>query len=886
MFRRLLLLALIPCSSCADPPMDLTSDSAPLVTEGPRPKPLFAPDLRWIDGGTIINHAYVQPTRATYDGRIAFESETQAKFGRRCFRVIRPEVLTGHLSQSVVELASPLAERFCLPVSTFHGSTAAGLLGIQGAVCDAAATQPAGRVDPLTSNRQPQPCAANPAADCYRVTTITHFEATAGPPNEVWSREFEITVTNPKTPTARITAVTPLGVPQKSLQGGTIIEPVLSGDGRLFVYHDGRTIKYAVSPPSGGFAPCDARGFKPARSISHMFWDPDMAPYGIARFQLRDSENRLIADDAEVGGAYPWIDRNGSNLFITTGGNSLYYMNAAGVIKSRYPVLTAPVPGASPNPPTNLTEIRAIGDVGGRNGIMVMGLWTQGKMVVLDNRINNSDLAILDVNPAIHDRNLDLYASTPGGTRIGASNSFFINSLENVLNHDPDLRPITPRDVVWQVAATTGTAEVAFDDFLLKRMLIFSPMNPTVANTAPALHSRDYVDGFRNTGQFRGEGFLDTPHVQNAAATTYWTLPSFGSLLGGARVEPVAAGGVTAKGIHLDGLDDRIEYPIPAQSASRATDMATSAWMYSLWLNPTTALSATQRLILTTPDGTQVLLTAARVLIRRGAETAAITVPIPIRLAPTRYSHLAIVSRPSGAGSSLALHLDGFLLATVATTTPMLRLSGGAGAQVVVGTTTAAPGFIGWIDELKVLAEQPGPEQMCNHAQGTLVGVSVGPGFDRAGLYPASSHAALSTALSSGVTYPRYYCESHFVGAADAAGYVCKISRTSPRCVGQRVQFPEGPLKHGVPRPSSAGNAFCLSCHDNANPSFTMKTAALSFTPGLLLENDRRRQPMQPSSRLFGMIPAHLFGPGLPATTLSGGAAGLKVDLYVLPAGP
>src|SRR5690606_7834984 len=142
-------------------------------------------------------------------------------------------------------------------------------------------------------------------------------------------------------------------------------------------------------------------------SISHAYHERNgaMAPYGFARFQLRDYKGDLIPDHAEVGGAYPWIDRNGNNLFITAGSASLYYQNAALAIQPRYPVLGLLNPGAgSPHPPANLTEIRAIGDIGGRSGVTVMGLWTQGKMVTLDSRINNSDPALLGFADQRHDR--------------------------------------------------------------------------------------------------------------------------------------------------------------------------------------------------------------------------------------------------------------------------------------------------------------------------------------------------------------------------------------------------------------------------------------------------------------------------------------------------
>jgi hypothetical protein len=492
---------------------------------------------------------------------------------------------------------------------------------------------------------------------------------------------------------------------------------------------------------------------------------------------------------------------------------------------------------------------------------------------------------MLDFADQRHNRMLDLYTNTPGGTHIGASNIVFINSVENVWNYDPDIRPVTPRDVVWQVAATTGTDEIAFDDYLLKRALVISHMNPPVWNTAPNLPDRDYIDGFSNTGQFKGEGFLETPLVQNAAAGTYWKLPTSGELLGGARVEPIAAGGVKAKGIHLDGGDDQIKYVIPAQpTTAKTNDLAGSAWMYSLWIHPTTPLDATQRRILQTPDGTVVNLTAARILVRKGTSTADIVVPLPLRLSVTRYTHLALVETPAGADTTLSVYLDGFLLTTVTVTGAVLRMAAvppAAAVPLLVGTVAGQPGVAMWVDEFKVIAQAPGPEDMCNHAYGTLVGVTSGPGFDRAGQYPIG-HTTIKTA--TGAPYDRYYCESHFVGGADgASNFVCKYARTDLRCVGRRLQFPEGPIHATQPRPASQANAFCLSCHDNANPSVTMQLSALTVIPGLAAQNDRRRQPMQTLRRLFGFLPAHLFGLNKPSSSLNGTALGHAIDPFLLP---
>lgn len=880
----------LAAAACANPAEENEQSAPAVVIAGLRPAPLFPPDILYSNNGVdVTNHASISPTRASYDGRIAFESETAAKIGPRCFRLIRPEVVTGHLSGSTQALATPLIDRSCVDVSLFHASTKPGKLGIQGAVCDASASQPAGRVDPRLTNAQPTPCAGNPAADCYTITAVTHFEPSDGTAPEFWSRRFAIVVSNPKTASAHIDSVTALGSPAlgdaalgaAQPVGTSILEPVVSGDGRVLVYHDGRTIKYAVNAPGGPFPPCDARGFNTGRPISDMFTDAKMAPYGIAKFHLRDSENNLIPAGAEVGGAYPWIDRNATNLFIASAGATLYYMDPTGTsVSSRYPVVGGSTPGSMPPPaPTTIDEIKLIGDIGSRSGLMVMGPWTEGKMVVLDSRLNNSDIAVQNANPQVNDRQIDLYNG--GATHIGASNNFFINSIENVLNTDPDLRPATPRDVVWQLSSTTGTEEVAFDDYLLKRALIFSPMNPSVNSTAAALHKRDYNDGFNATGSFMGDGFTLTPHLQNAATSVRWQVPAFGSLLGGARVEPIAAGGVHAKGVYLDGVDDHIDYVVPAQV--QAADMASSPWMYSIWVNARAGI-ATARRVLQTPDGSELLLSATNVVIQRAGLTAP-AVAIPAALAPsaTHYTHLAVVSAPSGAGSKLSVYLDGFLLTSVRTSTTMLRMSAGT---LTVGATSGHNGVIGWFDELKVIGQDPGPEELCNHAYGTLVGVTTGPGFTLANAYPNASHTAVTALLGTGTTFSRYYCESQVLAGADAAGYVCKTSRTNPRCVGQRVIFPEGPLKHGVPRPSSATNAFCLGCHDSANPSPTLKPAALTFQAGLNLENDRRRQPMQPTTLLFGQVPANLFGPGVPAAALAPAPGGIEVDTFMLPAGP
>lgn len=94
---------------------------------------------------------------------------------------------------------------------------------------------------------------------------------------------------------------------------------------------------------------------------------------------------------------------------------------------------------------------------------------TQGKMVMLDNLINNIDYSAPDQEDSGH-RILDMYApftgldpTHEGWIRVGngrdnngtagldgnPTNTSFLESIENKLNYWPHMRPTTPSDAVW-----------------------------------------------------------------------------------------------------------------------------------------------------------------------------------------------------------------------------------------------------------------------------------------------------------------------------------------------------------------------------------------------------------------------------------------------------
>lgn len=73
------------------------------------------------------------------------------------------------------------------------------------------------------------------------------------------------------------------------------------------------------------------------------------------------------------------------------------------------------------------------------------------------------------------------------------------------------------------------------------------------------------------------------------------------------------------------------------------------------------------------------------------------------------------------------------------------------------------------------------------------------------------------------------------------------------------LNFNEGPLRFGVPRPDSRNNRFCLSCHTSNDPVPALNTQALGPLVGVPLEDDVRRQPFQPPPRFRGHLPPMLL---------------------------
>lgn len=780
----------------------------------------------------------------------------------------------------------------------------------------------------------PYPCSSDPSHDCYDLTLVNNTVHFGG--SQMWGTPVHVEVADPKTPGASIVSIE-MGKPvagaflDDSLEW---TEPMVTRDGRLLTGRIGiiplrtwtnpqtgevRTefydIMYSQLPDDA--EPCDVTGWQDFHPISHAPYDPRMqGRYGIAAYPFRDGEGNLVPDGSEIGGSYPWVDEMGANLFLSAVPERL-----ADQPDGVFPWRCA-VEGCVGEPAFVEPESHDI-------GFAVAGLWTHGKLVMLDGLINHTDWQ-LPVDPDGHAM-VELYRTrenVPVEVRVGSGralgrqvpsgfsgNPNILHSIENLFNHQANLHALTPRDVVWVMSTGVSTDEVDFDDWLNPDGFIVSNMQPSITPEFYLLGG-ETLGGlaafmrYHNGKRWTPERVYDLDiHIQNAgtALPSRWAVPSYGLVRAETgRIEPVALGGIRGKGLWLDG-ENAIEYEIPEQPR----DVGDHDWYVGIFVDPRSD-DPTPRELLRFPDGTGVWLVGRRELQYRAqgqqpasrlAVRGAASGSVGSRARPSpraRPKLLRSVELPVQADSGwihlgwnltngqreAVLFVDGFAFDRFVSPEPIFRLEPGT---LHVGKTPAgAPGFRGWIDEFKIFAQTANLEVACNHAYGTLI--DTGNNLEWAGLaarYPREHHEALATVLGPtvGSSTARYACFHDHTGDSFAH------TRNLPEgTLGLRevVNFPEGPLRVGLPRPDSSRNEFCLSCH-HRDGQMGLGLDALEYRAEQVLEEDPRRQPLQALRRVFGNIPADWIepgaGPGSPPNALQAPAEGFLVDRWVLPLG-
>ncbi len=893
-----------------------------------------APAVTW-DVTDLQQDGYQEPfipaLRTTNDGRVGINLKllvTGAQPGVAFF-LVDPEKLDGgsRFSQTAAGpqiLSSTVPVDGGLPPTMFAGKPSSGTLGIfrHGTICDPTSQFPA---DGEQTN--PYPCGTGNASDCYDVHVLAYYDYTYSDGTQgiqLWGTPITVKVDSPKTPSAKIASIVRTGSPTLgTTQGFNSLLEMMIVDGHLMTARlNGSTLKWTdtvggqhqglynivYSPGDTSRPKCDVTQWQNFYPITHAPYDPQVSStYGFAQYYFRDTEGNKIADGVELLGNYPWVDRKGRSIFFTAVASTLNYATSSSApAATRYSAAclsSVSSADCASTTPTTGSSISNIEEPSNTRGISMMGLWTHGKMVLLDNTLNNTDYGLRVMDP--YQRWLGLYsplALTAGGTGwvqagsgrdtteqtgipVWLANTTFLDSTEQMFNMYDWMKPMTPRDVVWLVNTGRATAEVAFDDYIDPNALIVSEMTASLTQ-APGSNpgTMAYHDGFHSTGDGLGTGFLDSVRLQNAATTLDWLVPPYGVASTGTRIEPVALGGITGKGLFL-GPTSSVAYQVPTQATNGDSRVHASPWFVSVFVDCRFNDNAARQL-LTFPDDTQILLQGRTGLIYRHQDGTTTSVPLPFALPDKGWAHLAF--NVYAGGLEVDASLDGFAFNQWKGSAPLFQPVAG---MLYLGASPVSKeaGVTAWVDVLKVLAEQPDLETVCNHAHGSLIGFSddsVGQWSYVAGLYPPWSQQNVNDAVLAAGQPPStlYACYSDYttrlgiaVGKAPGHGVSVRAG----------LHFPAG-LHAGKPRPIESGNAFCVGCHQGTQamgltPAALVQGTLLSDGGTLLMENDPRRQPMQPPRLVFGNLPQNTFGPNAPSMNELAPEGGILMDPFVFP---
>ena len=738
-----------------------------------------------------------------------------------------------------------------------------------------------------------------------------------------------VRVSNPKTAAATIssiTAGTPVGGPVIPVAGASCLEINISADGRLlvlriagknFAWTDQTTNQPQPSQAynivycyySGG-TPADPTQWSSFLPITHAPFDkringkgPTGFGYGFALAPFRDAAGNTIPNGEDLGATYPWIDPDAKNLFFTAVSDTLKFASAVG--QARYPYVASP--GQRP-------EVAYQDEGSDTRGTSFMGLWSHGKMVLIDNLNNNIDYALGggENGQGLFRRDVKLFdrgtspVPTPEWLTLGGGrfnhvfdmapgenrNSAFMDSIRNVFNYRKLAKPLAIHDVVWQMQNPRQTDEIVFDDYVDHDAFIVANMAGLTTFDADALtrtgtNTFDHYSGWSNTT----DSFSNPVFLQNAATPTRdrWIVPAWGAVVGtGGRLEPAATGGIHGKGFWMNG-NTGLEFTVVAQPQN----VATRDWYACLFMDFRFSNDGNPRLLLSFPDGSKILLfdraklhyvNAANQLVREVTLPASDPSNYFANILPDPgWAHLAWEIRKGG--REIDFLLNGMLYDRTALPTAMFQMVPG---KMIVGKNPAAAnlGFRGWIDDFKVLAHAVDPETACNHAGGTLVGFTLGyTGYlkDFPRRFPNNASLAVNEInkrlVNSGEK--TYYSYANYYNYTQDRGARLDNIPTGVTSLRQAIHFPEGPLFHDRPRPDSTRNSFCITCHiPQGAPG--LDSMALEINPSVNAANDVRRQPSQPFRRLFGNIPASLVDNRFNSSGTAIGAT--PSSLQVLPA--
>jgi len=768
--------------------------------------------------------------------------------------------------------------------------------------------------------------------------------------DRVYSRAMTVRVSQPKTAKAHIASVD-FSPDYKAapIRQGVLYELNTPADGRLLVtrrqglplvWRHSATGQmragsyetvYAVAPDSA--SPCDASQWGDLRPISHAPFDPLMNnKYPFAKYPFRDPMGNYIPDGEDIKGTYPWVDMDAKNISLMISDANLF-RDGFEFDKSRF-ANSCVHSGCTPSDSKDKSNI---------SQFTLMGAWTKGKMAIFDNKLNYADFRINLANAV----SLDLYQSgsalgstvnkstrvevgayrdVSGGTkndvyiplkneygnpvlgRDGTPQSYLMkntslfDSIENRMNYNPQMKPVSPHDVVWLLSSGATSDEFSFDDLLNNNAFIVSDM---VAAYSWVNNNRFRMTGYDGwnepLGSWRGQ-----VKVQNSATTLpdRWNVPHSGDVVNG-RIEPVGNGGIKGKGMYFNGSNTRILYDIPYR---QPRSMNGSYWFHSLFLDARGINESEERVVLDFPDKSRLTMIGA--VGAGGANTIVKfkaynkhgelqhTFAVPASLVKERWFNLGLQKSPT---NLITVFVNGYPY-TEFSASLMFEMTGGA---LVLGRAhnnyeirykregfldwvpTATPAnyrvFKGWMDEYKVFSYKPDLETVCNLAHGTLVAVGTNEEMAKqAALYSEAMHAKVRTSLylrGKSSASPQHACYMDTPNKDKTA--VLHDLPVGSVSIRSNMHFPEGPLYHDAPRPDSTTNEFCLACHSSNDKISGLTVEALRYK-NIQAKMDPRRQPTQPPTFITGNIPTEFMN----AIKGNGSAvASQYIDEYLMPSG-
>ncbi len=851
--------------------------------------PAFVRDTHLIENGEYTR-PFQPAIHTSRDGRIGLRPEAVVSFN-----LFTPEKLNEPFTVSAPGIDNVYGNTFRINQNDMRAGIAGAFRHI--ALCEA----PPSDANPIN----PKVCNGND--DCYDLTVIA---ATRPATEQIQfvGIDVRVRVENPKTPQATIADITYEAPVLGTVFDGfkDFFETTTPADGRLIVGRNagsrldwvddngnarstGTDAVYLVNDNPDRFAPCDVRQFDKAYPLSYAPYDATINNrYGFAAHPFRDASGVLIPDDRSLG-SYPWIDRDADNISTTTVGADFFDRSGSPAYPARCPQQVIEAYGSCLS--DNASDLNSAL----LQGRIIMGLWTQGKAVFMDNLINNLDFG-LGVSERRH-REAQLYKATPdhdGWVRIGggrrgsgeggprprgSGNANFIDSLEHRFNMFENFKPVTPADVPWIVSKGVVSDELVFDDL----------SNPDVFINSSMVPATYYRGRFTRVGNRSG---VHQVANNSTALPDRWSVPDMGRVSNG-RVERVSNGGISGRGLWLND-DTSVEYRIP----SNERNVDGTPWYASIFFDRRfDGGRNTSRRLITFSDGSSVRVrgdgglqfmdTTGRLIKEMNPNG-----PTQNRARKNRstdgkgWTHIGLdIARGNQA---VRVYFNGFYWDRIDSAEPIFRMGEG---NLYLGATPQDPAdsFVGWIDDFKVLAlgnhpevlsEGISPELACNHAKGTLIGTPNSGGWNLvANSYPAGHFRIRERVQAAGIpTNEHYACYHDYNG--DYIAHMQNIP-AGHRSVREAINFPEGPLIYGKPRPDSSNNAFCLSCH-TGDGRFGMHTSALTLNSRVNAEDDPRRQPTQPDAKVSGYIPANWLGINKPASAIRTGPTGEKIDKWLL----